>query len=41
VLVVRPGDAVTVLGEIEGSVTIGRIVPRSTSDETAVQGLFS
>jgi phosphoribosylformylglycinamidine cyclo-ligase len=41
VLVVRPEDAMTVLGEIGGSMPIGRIIPRSTSDETAVQGLYS
>lgn len=40
VLVVRPEDAMTVLGEIEASVPIGRIIPRTTSDESAVQGLF-
>lgn len=41
VLVVRPEDAMTVLEEIEASVPIGRIIPRTTSDETAVQGLFA
>lgn len=41
VLVVRPEDAMTVLGEIEASVPIGRIIPRSTSDESPVQGLHS
>lgn len=40
VLVVKPEDAMTVLGEIEDSVPIGRIIPRTTSDESAVQGLF-
>ncbi len=40
VLVVRPEDAIAVLGEIEDSVPIGRIIPRTTSDESAVQGLF-
>ena len=40
VLIVRPEDAIAVLGEIENSVPIGRIIPRSTSDESAVQGLF-
>lgn len=40
VLVVQPEDAMTVLGEIEDSVPIGRIIPRTTSDESAVQGLF-
>lgn len=40
VLVVRPEDAMTVLGEIENSVPIGRIIPRTTSDESAVQGLI-
>lgn len=39
VLVVRPDAAMTVLGEIEESVPIGRIIPRTTSDEAAVQGL--
>ena len=39
VLVVKPEDAMTVLGEIEDSVPIGRIIPRTTSDESAVQGL--
>ncbi len=41
VLVVRLDDAMTVLGEVEASVPIGQIIPRVTSDETAVQGLFS
>lgn len=41
VLVVKPEDAMTVLGELEGAVAIGRIIPRTTSDEIAVQGLFS
>lgn len=41
VLIVKPEDAMTVLGEIEASVPIGRIIPRTTSDESAVQGLFS
>lgn len=40
VLVVRPEDAMIVLGEIEDSIPIGRIIPRATSDESAVQGLF-
>ena len=40
VLIVKPEDAMTVLGEIEGAVPIGRIIPRATSDESAVQGLF-
>lgn len=40
VLVVKPEDAMTVLGEIEDAVPIGRIIPRTTSDESAVQGLF-
>lgn len=41
VLIVRPDDAMTVLAKIESSVAIGRIIPRTTSDESAVQGLFS
>ncbi len=41
VLVVRPDDALAVMAEIPGSVAIGRIIPRTTTDETAVQGLFS
>lgn len=40
VLIVRPEDAMTVLNEIEASVPIGRIIPRTTSDESPVQGLF-
>ena len=40
VLIVKPEDAMTVLGEIEGAGPIGRIIPRATSDESAVQGLF-
>lgn len=40
VVIVRPDDAMTVLGELEDSVPIGRIIPRATSDESAVQGLF-
>lgn len=40
VLIVKPEDAMTVLGEIESAVPIGRIIPRTTSDEAAVQGLF-
>lgn len=41
VLVVSPENALTVLGELEDAVAIGRIIPRTTSDESAVQGLFS
>ena len=40
VLIVKPEDAMVVLGEIEDAVPIGRIIPRTTSDESAVQGLF-
>ena len=40
-VVVRPGDAETVLGAVTASVPIGRIVPRTTGDEPSVQGLFS
>jgi phosphoribosylaminoimidazole (AIR) synthetase len=41
VLVVRPEDAMTVMAELPGSLAIGRVIPRATTDETAVQGLFS
>lgn len=41
VLIVKPEDAMTVLGELADAVPIGRIIPRTTSDESAVQGLFS
>lgn len=40
VLVVKPEDAMAVLGEIDSAVPIGRVIPRVTSDESAVQGLF-
>ncbi len=40
VLVVKPEDAMEVLGEIDSAVPIGRVIPRVTSDESAVQGLF-
>lgn len=40
VLVVRPEHALGVLNEIEGAVPIGRVIPRTTSDEAPVQGLF-
>lgn len=41
VLVVAPEHAMTVLAEIEGAVPIGRIIARTTSDESPVQGLFA
>lgn len=41
VLVVRPDDETTVLAEIPEAVRIGRIIARQTTDESAVQGLFS
>jgi phosphoribosylformylglycinamidine cyclo-ligase len=41
VLVVRPEDAMTVMQAVPDAVAIGRIIPRQTTDEAAVQGLFS
>lgn len=41
VLVVRPEDALTVMAEVPEAVAVGRIIPRATTDESAVQGLFS
>ena len=41
VLVVAPEHAMTVLAEVEGAVPIGRIIARTTSDESPVQGLFA
>ncbi len=41
VLVVRPGDAETVMAELPEAVAIGKIIARQTTDESAVQGLFS
>lgn len=40
VLVVRPDDAAAVMMQIPDALAIGRIIPRQTTDETAVQGLF-
>jgi phosphoribosylformylglycinamidine cyclo-ligase len=39
VLVARPEDAAAILAQVSDAVVIGRIVPRTTSDESAVQGL--
>jgi phosphoribosylformylglycinamidine cyclo-ligase len=41
VLVVRPDDAATVMAGIPAAKRIGRIIARQTTDESAVQGLFS
>jgi phosphoribosylaminoimidazole (AIR) synthetase len=41
VLVVRPEDAMKVMADVPEAVAIGRIIPRQTTDEAAVQGLFS
>lgn len=41
VLVVRPEDAETVMSELTEAVAIGKIIARQTTDESAVQGLFS
>jgi phosphoribosylformylglycinamidine cyclo-ligase len=41
VLVVRPEDAMTVMADVPEAVAIGRIIPRQTTDEAPVQGLFS
>lgn len=41
VLVVRPEDALTVMAEVPEAVAIGRIISRQTTDESAVQGLYS
>lgn len=41
VLVVRPGDAETVMAELPEAVAIGKIIARQTTDESAVQGLFT
>ena len=41
VLVVRGDDAATVMADLPEAVVIGRIIARQTTDESAVQGLFS
>ncbi len=40
VLVVRPEDVETVIAEVPEAVTIGKIIARQTTDESAVQGLL-
>lgn len=41
VLVVRPEDAEPVMAELPEAVAIGKIIARQTTDESAVQGLFT
>lgn len=40
VLVIRPEDAAKVMMQVPDAIAIGRIIPRQTTDESAVQGLF-
>lgn len=40
VLIVRPDDALSVMEDLPEAKAIGRIIPRETTDESAVQGLF-